>query len=144
MQSYRSQLEQRQDQVAAAISRQALNGSRLDVVWNLTLAANLISANVKYGQIQDILSVDGVADVVVEQRYEPMVLSRSEAADPAMATSGAMIGSAAAYSAGYYGAGSRIAVIDTGTDTDHQSFDADAFLYAVREDAEKAGKTVAD
>ena len=73
-----------------------------------------------------------------------MVLSRSEAADPAMATSGAMIGSAAAYSAGYYGAGSRIAVIDTGTDTDHQSFDADAFLYAVREDAEKAGKTVAD
>ena len=144
VQSYRSQLEQRQDQVAAAISRQALNGSRLDVVWNLTLAANLISANVKYGQIQDILSVDGVADVVVEQRYEPMVLSRSEAADPAMATSGAMIGSAAAYSAGYYGAGSRIAVIDTGTDTDHQSFDADAFLYAVREDAEKAGKTVAD
>ena len=68
VQSYRSQLEQRQDQVAAAISRQALNGSRLDVVWNLTLAANLISANVKYGQIQDILSVDGVADVVVEQR----------------------------------------------------------------------------
>lgn len=56
-----------------------MNGSRLDVVWNLTLAANLISANVKYGQIQDILSVDGVADVVVEQRYEPMVLSRSEA-----------------------------------------------------------------
>lgn len=45
-----------------------MNGSRLDVVWNLTLAANLISANVKYGQIQDILSVDGVADVVVEQR----------------------------------------------------------------------------
>ena len=31
VQSYRSQLEQRQDQVAAAISRQALNGSRLAV-----------------------------------------------------------------------------------------------------------------
>ena len=142
VQSYRSQLEQRQDQVAAAISRQALNGSRLDVVWNLTLAANLISANVKYGQIQDILSVDGVADVVVKQRYEPMVLSRSEAADPAMATSGAMFGSAATYSAGYYGAGGRIAVIDTGTDTDHQSFTADAFLYAVREDEEKADRTL--
>ncbi len=144
VQSYRSQLERQQAQLASTISRQALNGSRLDVVWNLTLAANLISANVKYGQIEDILDVDGVKDVVVEQRYEPMVLSQSEANDPAMATSGAMIGSAAAYSAGYYGAGSRIAVIDTGTDTDHQSFNEDAFLYAVAEDAERADKNAAD
>ena len=83
VQSYRSQLEQRQDQVAAAISRQALNGSRLDVVWNLTLAANLISANVKYGQIQDILSVDGVADVVAPIAPIPPT------ADPAILGAGA-------------------------------------------------------
>lgn len=29
-------------------------GTELDVVWNLTLAANIISANVQYGQIEDI------------------------------------------------------------------------------------------
>ncbi len=42
-------------------------------------------------------------------------------ADPNMATSGEMIGTSAAYAAGYTGAGMRIAVIDTGIDTDHQS-----------------------
>ncbi len=32
-------------------------GTELDVVWNLTLAANIISANVQYGQIEDIKAV---------------------------------------------------------------------------------------
>ena len=32
--------------MAQTISRQALSGEELDVVWNLTLAANLISADV--------------------------------------------------------------------------------------------------
>lgn len=43
---------------------------------------------------------------------------------------------------GYTGAGTRIAVIDTGLDTDHQSFDPAAFDYALAEDAEKADRTV--
>ena len=44
-----------------------------------------------------------------------------------------MIGSSAAWTAGYTGAGSRIAVIDTGTDTDHQSFSAAGFDYSFAE-----------
>ncbi len=35
----------------------------------------------------------------------------------------------------------RIAVIDTGTDTDHKSFDAAAFDYALAEDEKISGKT---
>ena len=57
-----------------------------------------------------------------------------------MATSGEMIGTSAAYAAGYTGAGMRIAVIDTGTDTDHKSFDADAFAYALAEDEKASGE----
>ena len=38
--------------------------------------------------------------------------------------------------AGYTGAGTRIAVIDTGIDTDHQSFAADAFAYSLSRQAE--------
>ena len=64
-------------------------------------------------------ALDGVASVTLENRYEPDVVSTGDA-DPDMATSGAMIGSTAAWADGYTGAGSRIAVIDTGTDTDHQ------------------------
>ena len=51
---YRRKLEKQQDSMAAAISKQALNGATLDVVWNMTLAANIISANVQYGQIEKL------------------------------------------------------------------------------------------
>ena len=141
--AYRDSLQAQQETVTQKISRSVLGGKSLDVVWNLTLAANIISANVPYGDIEAIKAVPGVEDVVLETRYEPQVVS-VDAADPNMATSGSMIGSSTAYLEGYYGAGSRIAVIDTGTDTDHQSFNAAAFDYAVAEDAAKAGKTVAD
>ena len=111
------------------------------MVWNLTLAANLISANVPYGKIEAIRALDGIADVVIENQYQPDVYTVEED-DPNMSTSSSMIGSTTAYLDGYYGAGSRIAIIDTGIDTDHQSFDAGAFDYALAQDAEAAGKTV--
>ena len=43
---YRQKLENSQETMAATISRRALDGSKLDVVWNMTLAANIISAQV--------------------------------------------------------------------------------------------------
>ena len=52
------------------ISAQALGGKKLDVVWNLTLVGNIISANVPYGKIEQIKAIDGVRDVVIERRYE--------------------------------------------------------------------------
>mgnify|MGYP000782406265 FL=1 len=42
-----------------------------------------------------------------------------------------MIGSSAAYAAGYTGAGTRVAVTDTGLDMDHQCFDEAAFAYSL-------------
>ena len=138
--AYRDRLNKSQETMAQTISRQALHGQNLDVVWNLTLAANLISANVEYGQIAAIQAVPGVKDVVLETRYEPAVYSTG-GVNPNMATSSQMIGSAVAYGAGYTGAGMRIAVIDTGTDTDHRSFDAAAFDYAIAEDENASGET---
>ncbi len=139
--SYRTSLEKEQAGIANAISAQALDGEELDVVWNLTLAANIISANVQYGQIEKIKQVRGVADVILENRYEPAVVSGNGAADPNMATSSAQIGSAAAWAAGYTGAGQRIAVVDTGIDVDHQSFSDTAFAYSLEKNAEKADMT---
>lgn len=138
--AYRSGLQKGQETMAQTISRQALSGETLDVVWNLTLAANLISANVRYGDMEAIEAVPGVKEVILETRYEPAVYATGEAS-PNMATSGQMIGTSAAYAAGYNGAGMRIAVIDTGTDTDHKSFDAAAFDYALAEDEKISGKT---
>lgn len=50
--SYRDSLKQEQAGMTASIER--ATGNRLDVVWNLTLAANLISANIPYGQLSAI------------------------------------------------------------------------------------------
>ena len=144
--AYRANLQKEQESVTAAIERNALGGKKLDVEWNLTLVANIISANVEFGKIADIEKVDGVKEVVVETRYEPQVVSVDDnsAYDPNMAVSSQMNGSNIAWLAGYTGAGSKVAIIDTGLDIDHQSFNAEAFDHAIAEDAEKAGKSVSE
>ena len=129
---YRQQLENKQEKMAKTISKKALDGQALDVVWNLTLAANIISANVEYGQIEKIEKVKGVKAVVIETRYEPCVVNDSETADPNMATSSAQIGSNVAWANGYTGAGSKVAIIDTGLDTSHRSMDPTALSYATK------------
>ncbi len=140
--AYRAGLESEQQSVTSEI--EDVTGDSLDVVWNLTLAANIISANVEYGQIEEIKETPGVADVLLETYYEPAVVDVDPVADPTMSTSSSMIGSSAAYLEGYTGAGSRIAIIDTGTDTDHQSFDAGAYEYALSQLAEEAGMSYED
>ena len=137
--AYHKALSEKQDAVAEAISVNALDGEALDVVWKLSLVGNAISANVPYGKIAEIAQVAGVKMVVLEQSYEACVVSKEETAEPQMYPSGNMIGSNAAWATGYTGAGSRIAVIDTGTDTDHQSFDNGAFVHALRQNAADAG-----
>ena len=138
--AYRASLKDQQAEITAAIEKTL--GGKLDVVWNLTLAANVISANVKFGQIAAIEAVKGVREVLVETCYEPDVVKAEQKSDPNMATSSAQIGSAAAWAAGYTGAGSRIAVIDTGSDTDHQSLNPDAFQYSLAYQAGKSGMTI--
>lgn len=133
--SYRNELKAQQNSVARKI--ETATGEKLDVVWNLTFAANLISANVEYGQIEQIRGISGVQKVVLETRYVPMVVDQNETANPNMATSPVQIGSSTAWAAGYTGAGSRIAVIDTGIDTDHQSFAEAGYEYSLGQLAEK-------
>ncbi len=69
--SYRDSLKQEQAGMTASIER--ATGNRLDVVWNLTLAANLISANIPYGQLSAIQALPGVREVILENRYDPAV-----------------------------------------------------------------------
>ena len=136
--AYREALRTQQARVTAEIEK--ATEQKLDVVWNLTLAGNIISANVPYGEIDTIRSVPGVQDVVIENRYAPCVASAG-GEEPMMSTSGAMIGSSAVWADGYTGAGMRIAVIDTGIDTDHQSFTAAGLNYSLNYQAGLSGKT---
>ena len=139
--TYRENLKKDQTTVINRIEK--ATKSDLDVVWNLTLAANIVSANVQYGQIKTIENLPGVKSVVIENQYLPAKAENGTIA-PNMATSGGQIGSGLAWNAGYTGAGTRIAVVDTGTDTDHQSLNAQAFEYALALLAEKAGMSYED
>lgn len=98
--SYRQELREMQDDLTAGIEEEL--GHPLDVVWNLTLAANAISANVPYGEIELIQEVPGVAQVIVETRHDPMFTDAEEEppADPLMAISTHMMGSNIAWQSG--------------------------------------------
>ncbi len=137
---YRGKLQDKQDAITAAVSAKALGGKKLDVVWNLTLAANIISANVPYGKIDAIKSVAGVKDVVLETRYDPEKAEKTDG--PNMSVASDMTGGMYAWLSGYTGAGSKVAIIDTGLDTDHQSFSSEAFDYAIAEIEEETGKEI--
>ena len=135
-QSYRQTLLAEQQAVAARIAQ--ATGEPLDTVWNLTLAANVISANVRYGDLDAVAATAGVRDVVLETRYMPCE-AQTGTYHPNTSTSGPMTGADTAWNSGYTGAGSRIAVIDTGLDVDHQSLNAGAFHHALEENAAHAG-----
>ena len=139
---YRAELQAAQETMEKTISRQALNGRPLDVVWNMTLVGNIISAWVPYGSLERIAAIDGVKTVAMEAQYEPAVAERHEGADLTAYPSSSMIGSGTLWNSGYTGAGTRIAIVDTGTDTDHQSFHNGAFLYALAENARARGMSL--
>ena len=136
--AYDLQLQKIQQEMASTISAQALGGKKLDVVWNLTLAGNIISANIPYGKLDAVKAVAGVADVVLERQYET-----TEAEKNTYASAG-MVGATTVWQTGLTGAGSRVAIIDTGTDTDHQSFDNGAYRYALERNAAQKGMTAED
>ena len=138
--SYRVALQRKQDSVVRKISSTILGREDLDVVWNLTLVANMISANVEYGKIEQIKQLPGVADVVLEQQYEPAASENT--VQPNMEISTGMTGTTTAWSTGYTGAGMRIAIIDTGLDMSHQSFDNGAYEYALEQNAARAKESV--
>ena len=71
-----------------------------------------------------------------------MVVDQAETNDPNMATSSAQIGSSTAWAAGYTGAGSKIAVIDTGIDYEQQSFSAAGYEYSIAHIAGLKGMSV--
>ena len=126
------------NQITVQRSIESKIGQPLDVEWNLALIANMISANVEYGQIEKIKQVEGVEDVLLEQIFYPDVYYENDV-QPNMIFAGDTVGAAETWANGYTGAGSRVAIVDTGLDIDHQSVSATAYEYALGLNAETKG-----
>ena len=135
--AYSSKLIGKQETAMQAVER--VVGTELPVHYRFTIGVNGVATTVRYDQIPAIEKLSNVRAVYIENRYQPDVI-----AEPDTGTSGDMTGSYRAWANGYTGAGSRIAIIDTGLDTDHPSFDASCFRYGLELSAAKFGKTVSD
>ena len=130
--AFRSKLESKQMDVEKKINLAI--GRKLNVKWRFTIAVNAISAETTYKDIAKILKVKGVKSVELEKRYKALEEDVNVAQPNTSLTSTGMVGATAAWQDGYTGAGMKIAIIDTGIDVEHQSFDPDAFDYAIAEE----------
>lgn len=132
------------DQAAIKKKIEKKTGANLDVQWNLSLLANMISADVARGDIEKIKAIDGVKDVLPEAVYYPDVLDESGDVSVNTVFSSDMVDVKQAWQSGYTGAGRRIAIIDTGLDTDHQSVSDKAYQYALQQNANAAHMSLED
>lgn len=127
-----------QDQKTAMAEVNQALGLSLEIRSQFTLAVNGVSTTVRYDQIEALEALDQVRSVYIENQYLPDV------EEPDTSTAGEMVGSYSAWADGYTGAGSRTAIIDTGLDLDHPSFDEDCFLYGLELAAARFDKDVED
>ncbi len=134
-------LEAKQDELAERISKDVLSGQSLNVHWNLTLAANAMSVDLPYGKMDEVAALSGVKTVMLVPQY---ALDPREEADLNTISSGTMIGSYNTWLEGYTGAGSRVAIIDTGLDTDHPSFNSAAYDYSLMVTSTKNDQKIED
>ena len=113
-------LEEKQNQIVASIEKQVL-GSKMEVDYNYTWLLNGVAATIPYGAIAAIRKVEGVESVMLQKVYSVCTTTNTPAT-PNTITDGVMIGRESAWANGYTGQGMKIAIIDTGLDTDHQNF----------------------
>ncbi len=125
--SYMNKLENKQNTVLKRIADKVYGGKSLKTRYSFTMTTNAVSADVEYGDIEAIREVDGVEAVYILRQYE------LEEASPDTTTAADMIGSMSVWDNynGYTGAGMKVAIIDTGIDYDHQSFDSGAYEYSL-------------
>lgn len=134
---FSNKTEGQQDTVIRRIQH-AVGSDSMEVRYQFSLLDNALSAVVRYGDIDKIKMVSGVEDVYVVPQCQ-----LTDTARPATITAGEMVGSFQTWDSGYTGLGQRIAIVDTGIDEEHPSFDAGAFSYGREQAKSAAGQTAA-
>lgn len=123
----RTELEELQSDVVAEIEETVLDGEPLEVSYHYTWLLNGVAATVPYGKISEIEALSGVSKVLIQEKYEVCATDPEAVTDvayPMTISDGEVIGRENTWADGYTGKGIKIAVIDTGIDSDHPNFGA--------------------
>ena len=141
-------LERLHQQVIRDITANLITDDTFQPISSLTLMANAFTATARFGDLDEL---DAYLTSTYGSAYEGLhivpqfeIMETDDLAEPQTMSATGMVGARSAWDTGYTGAGSRIAIIDTGLDTDHPSFDPEAFLYGLRLTAIENGKSVSD
>ena len=137
--AYKARLLSQQDAMIRRIESRVLGGGALDVRRQFTIGVNAIAVRVPYGRIAAMEKLDGVQEIILEEPCDP-----EDPLEPNTSTSGEMVNFYSVWANGYTGAGSVIAIVDTGIDRDHPSFTEEGYYYGMATSAAKLGKTISD
>lgn len=106
-------------------------GTPVTLEASMTLTVNAMAISVPYGTVEQIAALPGVESVYLDIPYD---VPETQPSDEIMtATASSMVGASSAWALGYTGAGSRIAVIDTGICHYNRSFDSAALMQHLKE-----------
>ena len=86
----------------------------IDITHNYSAVINGFSANIKFGDISEIQSIDGVSGVYIAQEHKLI--------EPKLTDSVGTIGGEIMQASGYTGKGTCVAILDTGLETSHEAF----------------------
>ncbi|MCD8119129.1 MAG: S8 family serine peptidase [Lachnospiraceae bacterium] len=118
-------LEKEQASAITAIEEEVLDGEELAIAYQYTWVINAVAAEVTYGDIEAIEALPEVSTVYIQELYSaPETEEETDSDDTLTIGSGEMISKLETWAEGYTGAGLKIAIIDTGLDSDHPSFTA--------------------
>lgn len=136
VENFSVETDRQQDAVINRIC-QTVGYQAVEIRYQFSFLDNALSATVRYGDIEKIKAVSGVEDVYVVPEY-----MFTNTASTSAFTSGEMVGSYQTWDSGYTGLGQRIAIVDTGIDESHPSFDAGAFAYGREQTAKETGHSI--
>ncbi len=115
-----SVLKIKQSKVRSAIERAFPAGVECNVKFTYNLLFNGFAIEAPYYMRESIAAVEGVEKVFIAARYS--LPEADEAEDTRLSTSVGLINADDAWAAGYTGAGSVIAILDTGCVVAHNAF----------------------
>ena len=116
-------LAMRQDAAIAAINQ--VVEEPVEAKYRYNVAVNGLAVEVPYGDLEEIKALPNVKTAFVAPQYDAPEDMSDEVADPSMYAAKNTVGAPQTWEElGYTGAGMRIAIIDSGLDTDHPAFQA--------------------